>query len=471
MPDNNTTSTNPQPDEQSQKLDTILKILNSKQAPAFVGQPVYETDLDWLKMAGISHPKDIFGQKIDEQANEKALPINFGSKTETGHMPDNTRLRLFHLKKMIHNMEVQAQVMYRGQYITPDMLQQTPIFKQHLKPMLKAFNITDFSNWIPTVNARFYFEEYELPYLLANQFNQQPMDTASIEVPGDTGLLEGHEETDSATFTAQATAQAGYTVTARNNVVHASITQDLMSDSAPKYIDKLRKDLAIGNVRAFEKCLCIGDITQSGGVRGDAHQDTDIRALALNATFSKAFNGFRKIALANDAAIGAGKVVYDHGGDLPSKVMFEKLLTLMGKLASEKDDLIFLLGSSVENMLVTGAIPELFTAFAFGGLASNVTGQVPPVFGIKPITSAHNREDLNASAVYESGKTLTTVCLIKKSRFNIWLRQAMRMWAAPSLPSSDLMLMTSKIRHTFAGNPQSASEIAVTMAKNVATIL
>jgi hypothetical protein len=177
----------------------------------------------------------------------------------------------------------------------------------------------------------------------------------------------------------------------------------------------------------------------------------------------------RKKALAADALVGAGSFVYAHG-DLPSKVLFEKVLKLMGKFASEKDDLMWVLPSSIENALVTGAIPELFTAFAFGSLASNVTGQVPPVFGIKCVTSQFMREDLNAAGVYTAGQTNTSLILIKKSRFMNFVRQAIRVWAAPSLPSSDILLMTAKMRHAWAGNNQSATEKSVVMGSNIATL-
>lgn len=440
-------------------------------APGVIGQAVFEKDLDFCKYLGATKMSQIIGSK-DQSPDALALPLNFGSRKSMSHngdqLPDEVRFRLLNLKKMVNNLEIQACIAFKGQHVTPAMMESLPYYKQTLQPMLKAYNVTDFSSWIPTVNARFYFEEYQLPFLLADIFDQMPMDSTTVTVPGDIGHLEGHEETDAATFTAQNTTQDNYQVISRNNVVHAQITEDLMSDSAPAYIEKLRRDVVMGIARAYEKALINGDIT--GSPRGASHQDSDIAALALNATFAKAFNGMRKKSFAADTAVGTGTFVYDHGGDSPSKTMFENTLKLMGKFASEKDDLAWILSSTVENALVTGAIPELFTAFAFGGLASNVTGQCPPVFGIKVLTSQFVREDLNAAGVYQSGQTLTQVNLIKKSRFANFVRQAIRVWAAPSLPSSDIMLMTSKMRHAWAGNNQSATEKSVVQAINVKTI-
>lgn len=453
-------------------LDGIFKNVSgaaSNKAPAVIGRPVYEGDLEWAKMAGAKNFQQLFGRKVSDKGEETSLPLNFGSAKEVGFMPNDVRLRLLNLKKLISNAEVQASIMFKGQHVTPNMLMETPIYKDHLAPLLKAYNVTDFSNWVPTVNARFYFEEYEIPFMLAEQFDQLPMDSATMEVPGELGHLEGREETDAATYTAQSGSQSGYSVTARNNVVHAQITEDLLSDSAPKYIDKLRKEVVAGIARSFEKAIINGDVAQTVS-RGDNHQDVDTRALALNATFQKAFDGIRKKAFANEAALGAGKVILNHSGDSASKAMFAGIMSKMGKMASVKNDLFWLISPSVENAIVTGAIPELFTAYAFGGIASNVTGQVPPIFGIKCVTSQYVREDLNASGVYDGLTTnLTHVALVKKSRFACYTRQAIRVWAAPSLPSSDLMLMSAKARHTWNGNPQSANEKSITMAINVAT--
>src|SRR5438105_4783165 len=106
--------------------------------------------------------------------------------------------------------------------------------------------------------------------------------------------------------------------------------------------------------------------------------------------FRKAFKGIRKAGLANSANV----VVIDNGGDAVSKETFREMLRALGKFAAEKGDLAWLLGSTVANDLVSGAIPELFTAFAFGGPASNRTGDMPPVFGIVPVQSEWMREDL-----------------------------------------------------------------------------
>jgi hypothetical protein len=256
----------------------------------------------------------------------------------------------------------------------------------------------------------------------------------------------------------QSNTQANYLIAAKDNVVHTELSQDLNQDSAPAIIDKIRKEIGLGVARSEERAYLDGDDSNT-------HMDADVTA---STDFRKAWKGIRKRALDNS---GNGSV-YDHNGDAPSKQMFDNMLAKMGKFGSEKGDLAWILGSFVETKLVTGAIPELFTAFAFGSPASNVTGQVPPVYGIKPVTSEWVREDLAATGVYTvSGQTKTWVGLVKKSRCMRHLRAPIRVWAAPSLPSSDKMLMTGKKRHTFSAITQSATEKSLIIGINVETAI
>jgi hypothetical protein len=445
-------------------LSKIYDILSGKTAPAIIGKPIFAKDLELAKMAGARTMADVIGKKLDQNDNKsKSIPLNYGSKASTGMLPNETRMRLFYLKKAISDVEIQACYKYKTAYPTADQMKNVPLYKEVLEPTLKAFDVAGFDEWADTqAQARFFFEEYELPLLLADQFDQLPMDAAFVRVPGALGLLMGQLEDDgvSSDFSAQTNTSSAYTVESKNNVVHCVITQDLMDDSSPAIMDKMRKEVLRGLGRSYERSMIDGDTTAS-------HMDSDVVSAK---DFRKAFKGFRKLALENEATLGStGKIVYGHGGDTASKALFAKLLKLMKGQSSEKSDLVWILPNAIAHDLVTGAIPELFTAFAFGGLASNVTGQVPPVFGVQGVESSWVREDLNASGVYGSGETKTCLLLVQKSRFNVWTRQAPRVWAAPSLPSSDRMLMSSKARHSFAGAPQSATEKSVVMGVNIET--
>ena len=452
------------PEEITTNAGKLFEALNAKKAPEVVGKPVFEKDMEYAKMCGAKSMDQLFGKKLDmSDTKSTAIPLNFGSKASTGMLPDETRLRLLQLKKLISDVEIQAQIKSGTVNPTLAAMKSVPRYAD-LQSALKAFNITDFDVWQERVQARFYFEEYEIPLMLADQFDYLPMTGPTVRVPGALGLLEGTLETDDATFTPQYNTAASYLVESKNNVVHTIVTQDLLDDSSPAIIDKIRKEILRGTGRSYERAMLDGDDT-------GAHIDADTQAGPAN-LFTKAFKGLRQRIFAADAAIGAGSLVYDNSGDSPSKDTFSEILKRLKCQGSEKTDLAYIMGCSTSHDLVTGAIPELFTAFAFGGLASNVTGQVPPVFGIKGVESAYVREDLAADgkAIAVPVTTLSYLMIVQKSRYNNWTRQATRVFASPSLPSSDSMLMTGKARQAFAGTPMNDKERNAAMAINVKTI-
>lgn len=439
------------------KTDNLMDILNSKKAPEVTGKPVFAHFMEKCKMLGADTPDKIIGKAIDESDTATpSIPLNFGSRKSTGMLGDDARLALFCLKKAISNVQIQAQYKGKTPYPSIALMESVPEYKRELLPLLKAFNVTDWATFIDQVQARFYFEEYEIPVILADQFDDMPMTSPIVRVPGALGRLMGKLETDDADFTAQYNTASSYLVESKNNVVHTVITTDLLDDSSPAMIDKLRKEVVWGIARSYERSILDGDTT-------GPHMDADVTAAT---DFRKAFKGLRKAALANIA----NGVVYDHLNDTPSKALWSETLKKMNKQGLVKDDLVYIIPATVSHDLVTGAIPELFTAFAFGSLASNVTGTVPPVFGIKNVESAYMREDLAATGVntgVPADDTRTYILLVQKSRCSKWTRQATRVWASPSLPSSDKMLMTGKARHSFAFIPQSATEKSITIGINV----
>jgi hypothetical protein len=454
--------------------DKLLEVLGSKSAPAnHTPKVLYASDMAAVKMLlteqkdGSINFGDVFGKRLrDDDDRTSAAPLNLGSRKsmtlKNGHgLKDSTRMRLLQLKKLYNNCEIQACVKGQTKHPTKELIKSVPLWRTFVTAA-KAFDITDFDVFIDTVQSRFYFEEFEIPQLLADKFDQLPMTSSLVRVPGALGLLEGELESDDGVFTEQANTKSSYIVESKNNVVHVKITQDLLDDSSPAIIDKLRKEVLRGIARSYERALLDGDTTSP-------HMDDDTAAASAK-HFSKAWKGLRRLAFDNETLVGGNAIVFALN-DTPSKAMFATLLKKMGCQASEKKDLVYIFGCTVGHDLVTGAIPELFTAFAFGSLASNVTGQVPPVFGVECVESQYAREDLDTDGKTSNPAigTRTYCLLVQKSRFTNWVRQAPRVWAAPSLPSSDNMLMSSKARHAFAGIPQSANERSVVMAIDVKT--
>lgn len=453
----------------SDSVSKLMQCFDSKKAPGQIGKPVFESDLKYLEYAGAKNLGQFLGIKTHTDDAQAMPSVNFGSKMSVGMMPDDVRLRLFHFKKSWNDMEIQAAFLAKshGGIVTRSLVESTPIFKRIVAPMCKAFNVTDFSDWIDQAQARFFFDEFEIPLILADQFDSLPMDSASVRVPGILGKSEGTLEDCSATFAAKSLTQSSYLVESKNNVCHTEICTDLMDDSAPAIIDKIRREVLMGIARSYERAILDGTPT------GTTHIDADTEAGAAN-LFSKAFSGLRHRAFEAETALGAGQIIHDNANDTLNKDTFAELLKKLKCQGTDKNDLVYILGCTGSNDLVTGAIPELFTAFNFGAIASNVTGEVPPVFGVKVIESEKVREDLEVTgkALAVPADTTTYMLLVQKSRYNNWVRQAVRVWAAPSLPSSDFMLMTAKARHCFGGTPMAAGnpERNLAMAINIKTV-
>jgi len=451
-------------DEVSKKKEEA--IMSQVNAPAYVkGTAAYVSALpERFGMVDFKHLMG-FGEESEKHPDDPRFLIkstNFRAP-EHRHIDQELREIGLNLKKDFHAAQLQASIIGRktGVPVNPC---DTPYFKRYVEPKMKAYNITDFANWIPTLNTRFYFEEFEIDPGLEAYFEEYPMTSPIEAVPGAINRIKGRLESDVATFGAQSETQAQFVMRAQNCVAHVDISEDLTMDAQPSVFERLRRQVVLGVLRSKEDALINGDDTITTAVQGDGHMDSDIAAAAAT-NFNKAFKGFRKLALANSA----NGSVYNNNGNAVSLTTIASLVRQGGKFSKDKADLLWILGPAVANLIVTGGIPEILTIQNFGAQATLVTGGLPPIFGIKPFESEWVREDVGANGVYAASSTLTTILLVKKSRFIIGKRAGIRVWATPSLANQDKMLMTAKERFVLGAIPQSAIEKSAMVARNVAT--
>jgi len=152
-------------------VSKIFDMLANKEGPAQIGRPIFEKHLQAAHIRGYHTPELIFGKRLrSDDLITTAVPINLGSKEACKEMPEESRIMLFLFKKALSNVEIQASYKCRTTTPTADQMKSVPLYKAQLEPMMKAFNVTDFSAWIDQVQARFFFEEFEIPYLLAKSF-------------------------------------------------------------------------------------------------------------------------------------------------------------------------------------------------------------------------------------------------------------------------------------------------------------
>lgn len=414
---------------------------------------------------GKKHLAQVFGVgeiPVDGQINANVhKAINLADHTTHRHVSKELKAIILGVKKEIHNAQLQQQILARKS-LMPVAVEQTPYWKHVVEPMLKAFQISDFAAWLPTMNTSFYFEELELEPGLEKYFPTLDMPGRTMTVPGALTRLKGRLEGDAATYSAQYNTSSSYTLVAQDCVAHTDITDDLLSDMVPNAgaFERLRREVAMGVARSKEDAIINGDDTIGTSVQGDGHMDSDVAGGAAT-LFNKGFQGLRKRAI-------AASNVYANGGSGVSLATINGLIKKLGKNAIEKGDLLAVVGPSIANNLIGGNVSEILTHEKFWNAATIMTGKLPSILGIEFAPSEWVREDVNSSGVYASSQSLTTVLLVKKSRFVIGKRAPLKIWATPSLASSDKLLLTAKERFTFGGVPQSATEKSVAAAVNVA---
>lgn len=168
----------------------------------------------------------------------------------------------------------------------------------------------------------------------------------------------------------------------------AGYSREADEDAIVALLPMLQDDMAQGAADAFEGGILNGDTTAN-------HMDTDIRAVSLHA--SKGFKGLRKYANA-----GSLRVDCSTGG--VSFTNLKAILKLTAKYGINTADLRWVFGPLGYNDV--RALPETLTADKVGTESARIlTGNAPSVLGIPILVSSQQREDLNASAVYDGSTT------------------------------------------------------------------
>lgn len=178
-------------------------------------------------------------------------------------------------------------------------------------------------------------------------------------------------------------------------------------DSIIAILPMIQEQLAAGAADAYEDALINGDTAGT-------HQDTGVAATSA----LKAFNGFRKLALANNAtkkSLNGSGITADN---------LSAMRKQMGKFGMRPADLMLLVGPNGYNDLVN--LDETLTFDKVGNTAAAriLTGNAASIFGIRIVVSAQVRENLNATGVIDGVTTnLGSLLLINKPQFMVGSRR------------------------------------------------
>lgn len=237
------------------------------------------------------------------------------------------------------------------------------------------------------LQARMYLESQVAAELLASEIE---MPTNPFKFPMTTtrtSYFVGSEAPGSDP-TASEPGTSDITLDAKKLIGMSEYSYESDEDAIVAILPLLTENLASGAADAFEGAVINGDTAGT-------HQDSDIDAVAGHS--SKLFDGLRKYALANSAAlsvdISSGGI-----GNADNIITMRKKLKRWG---TRPRDLMLIVNSQGYNDLVGLDETLTFDKVGNAGAARILTGEAASIFGIRIVVSSQVREDLNASGVYD----------------------------------------------------------------------
>lgn len=206
------------------------------------------------------------------------------------------------------------------------------------------------------------------------------------------------ESTENTAATATDPGTGALSLDAKRFMGRVDFSYELNEDSIVPILPWIQQQLAESAADTYEGVILNGDTTAT-------HQDSDIHAVAKHA--AKAFKGFRKLAL----AVNALKVDLSTGG--LSAANLRAMLKAMGKYGVKPANLVLIVGAKGYNDLL--AVTDVMTRDKAGPQATLFNGTLASIWGVPIVVSAQNREDLNATGVYD-GTTSTKGSVIVVDR-------------------------------------------------------
>jgi hypothetical protein len=314
--------------------------------------------------------------------------------------------------------------------------------KNVLAPKLKAFGTGaagEGAEWVPTIVASTYIEEFELERQVMQQFRQVNMPSSPFDVPIQTDVTVARrqaESCDPADNVAAANFGTGkITLDAEKLVEYMCLPEELNEDSAPNILGLVRTEVTEAQQRAFERAILDGDTT-------GPHMDTDV-------TGSVGTVGF-----------GAANV---------TTAKLREMRENMGKFGVSESQLAWFVNSRGYHQMRD--LPEVTTVEKFGPAATILRGALAGVDGVPIFISEWVRSDLDANGVHSGvalDDTHTVVHLINRSRFMWGVRRPIRVRAVTDpTPPGDRWLVASWWRGDFKGHAQSASEVSTVLGIEV----
>jgi len=421
-----------------------------------VGPSMTSDEARAMRYYGCTSPRDL-------------MAVNVGHP-DFRHVPDELKWLVLDIKKTVDVARMTAQVCLgepidrvrktdRTDDIIPGNVKgifNTYYGKHVLAPKLKALgtgNAGEGAEWVPTVIASQFIEEFELERMLARQFVSLNMPSNPFQMPVQESTTEARIQAEGATISQ---ANFGTSVIEFDAVKLAEFTilpEELNEDSAPNILALKRKEVSEAISRGIEQAIMNGD-------DDGAHFDADTQAGAADLA-AKSMSGLRKLALANSATT-------DFINAVASVPKLRDMRAAMNRFGVNPRELVWAVSPKVYNQFLS--LDEVTTVEKFGPQATILRGALAALDGIPIVISEFARDDLNASGV-EDGVTTdrSQVVLVNHTRFMLGVRRPIRVRATfDPTPPNDQWLCVAWWRGDYQGHTQDADEASVQLGINVA---
>lgn len=427
------------------------------------------------KESKVAHP--IAGADSDERRAMRAFgagSVKHLLQINTAHpdfrnVPENLKQVARELKKSVDIGRAIAQMFHdrKFDHITGEEksdrimvcknLLSTRYGKEVLAPRMKAFGSTVVGGgdeWVPTIIANNYIQEYELDFVLENRFDTIPMRSSPFELPVQSGVKKARKIGENTAITDTSFTTDKITFTAVKMGEYYILPEELTEDSAVDFLPIARDEVVRAQIRAAEAALINGD-------NDGTHPDSDTQAAAADVA-EKLWRGLRAKAITNSANGGT----HSFGGAAVTEANLRDLRANLGKFGVNPTELLFIAGPAVYQQLQ--ALPSVKTLDVFGPMATVLKGALSAYQGIPIVTSEYMRETLNASGVYDGVTTdRAGLILVNTRRFYFGQRRPIIVKAQYDLPNQDRFLIASYQRKDFQAHVQSATEVSVAYGINI----
>lgn len=249
------------------------------------------------------------------------------------------------------------------------------------------------SEWVPTGFSSELVRKVNLALKVAALFDRVTMPTDNWTLPVEgadaTAYLASQATSDTATkFTASTPGTSNVAFGAKKLAVRVLTSKELEEDSVVAVLPFMQMKVVKALAEAQEEGVLNGDDSTT-------HQDSDIHALGASDR-RKAWKGLRKHALALGTAT---KDLSTFSAD-----NLRALRALMGKYGVAPNSLAWVSGIiTYLNKFLT--LDEVQTVDKYGAGATILSGELAKFDGIPLIVSEFQRENLNASGVYDGDTT------------------------------------------------------------------